>query len=241
MQDRMTALTQDTLPDLSMGFLSDTRLRAAGQGVLVTAGYDLARYDETLFERLGVAPPDSLSRAVAKRRSEYLAGRAMARVAQTALGVDGTVHIGADRAPVWPEGQAGSISHARARCACLLMPQGQGAPGVDVEAVAEGHALDAILRATLDGAERDLIARTPDPDLAATLCFSAKETLYKALYPTVRAFFGFDSAQLTGLPEGGGLTLTLTKSLHPDLPRGRSFDIRYETDASHVLTWVVHR
>ncbi|WGW04504.1 4'-phosphopantetheinyl transferase family protein [Tropicibacter oceani] len=237
----MTPLAPDILPELTQGFLHPADLRREGQGVLVQGGYDLARFRLELFDQLEITRPAKLARAIDKRLAEFLAGRAMARVAQGALGIAGQVAIGDDRAPVWPDGLAGSISHARGRCACLALPQGQGTPGIDIEAIAHGHALESILRMTLNDAETALIGTASQPDTVATLCFSAKETLFKALYPVVRRHFGFASARLQALPRDGVLRLTLAETLHPDLPQGRSLDLRYDTGKGHVLTWLVHQ
>lgn len=231
----------DMLLDLSQGFLTSLNLLTEGRGVLVQAHYDEKLYDARLFERLSVDLPLSLVSSVDKRLAEFLAGRTLASVAQAALGlIPGQVTIGSDRAPVWPHGLSGSISHTQRRCACLLLPEGQGTPGIDVEAIAKGCALDAILRQTLNEDERALIAEAPNPIFAATLCFSAKEALFKALYPTVRRQFGFTAARVCALPQIDSLRLHLTETLHPNLTNGRTFDLSYAASESHVLTWMVN-
>src|SRR3569623_1114660 len=63
--------------------------------------------------------------AVAKRRVEFAAGRACARRALTRLGIrDFVLKNGAARAPRWPRGVVGSISHAGAipggRCGVVV-------------------------------------------------------------------------------------------------------------------------
>jgi len=236
----MKTLTHDMLPERTRGFLNHGRLRVEGTGILFIAEYDLARFDDLLFKQLDIDFPESLSRAVIKRRAEYFAGRAIARVAQTELGVEGQVRIGADSSPIWPQGLSGSISHASSRCACLVIPQQGGTPGIDTEAIASGRELSAILLTAIDAQERTMVEGGNNLEIDATLCFSAKETLFKALYSTVRRHFGFDCACLTTLPKEGRVRLSLTETLHPNLREGRTFDIQYETDASHVLTWMVY-
>ena len=123
----------------------------------------------------------------------------------------------------------------------MALPQQQGAPGIDIETIAQGHALDAILQQTMDEGEAKLIAGATRPDIVASLCFSAKEALFKALYPTVGRYFGFAAAQVQVLPANGNLRLHLTETLNADLPKGRAFDLRYEVTATHVLTWIIHQ
>lgn len=231
-----------SLPDLSDGFLLPVQLHRLGTGVMVQGGFDTGRFAPQLFDQLGVHRPDSLSRAIDKRLAEFLAGRCMAQIAQAGLGhTPRPVLIGADRAPIWPNGIAGAITHARGRCACFAVPAGQGAPGLDTERIATGSALDAILRMTLSADEGDLIRHAPDVAQTATLCFSAKETLFKALYPTVRRHFGFSCAELKNLPGDTQLQLVLTEDLHNSLPAGAVFDIQYHLADGYVTTWMLHR
>lgn len=210
-----------------------------GPGVLLHAEYNESLFSPALFESLEITFPDTLDRAAVKRHAEFLAGRALARLGQTTLGFDtGPVAIGPDRAPVWPQGQIGSISHSKGRCACLVMPQGKDVlPGLDIETIAFGNALKAILHGTVTVQDRKLLEQADDLAVKATLCFSAKETLYKSLYPKVRHFFGFDHAQLCAQPDANRLRLELTKDLGEHFKAGTAFDIRFETRGSHVLTW----
>jgi 4'-phosphopantetheinyl transferase EntD len=231
--------TYDNLECASNGFLSNIRTMPEGTGVLLCADYDEFLFSPVLFETLQIARPDTLNQAVAKRQAEFLAGRTLARLGQIALGLDtAQVLIGPDRAPVWPKPMVGSISHSKGRCACLLMPKDHGVlPGLDIEAIASGNALKAILHGTVTAQDTNLLEQADDLAVAATLCFSAKETLYKSLYPEVRCFFGFDQAQLCALPEKRTLRLELIGDISEHYTAGMGFDIRFETRGSHVLTW----
>src|ERR1700716_1803425 len=57
--------------------------------------------------------PQPLRHAVPNRQREFLAGRLCAAQALRCLGADST-HVGmaGDRAPVWPDGVVGSITHS---------------------------------------------------------------------------------------------------------------------------------
>ena len=238
-------MTHKALIDMhtrSNGFLSDIRAEDSlfPGAVLVTASYDTAAFSQSLFDALDIPCPDTLGRAVDKRRADYLAGRAMASAAMALLDhPPAPVTTTPGRAPLWPDGLAGSISHARGRCACLLSRDTTRSYGVDTEAIASGRSLTAILTETLTATERDRIAHGPLPAATnATLAFSAKEALFKALYPQVGRHFGFDAAELTKAPETDGLILTLTTDLTKDLIMGRSFDIHHRMSSTHVLTWL---
>ncbi|MEM9522566.1 MAG: 4'-phosphopantetheinyl transferase superfamily protein [Pseudomonadota bacterium] len=185
--------------------------------------------------------PEVLEKAVTKRRAEFLAGRVLAKLALRTLGrFETDIPIGSDRAPVWPDGSAGSISHTRDRCVCLALPGTAFYPGVDVEALARGREVEAILQTVVNARERAIIEAPTSLSAAlrVTLVFSAKETLFKALYPIVRCSFGFDSAELCAPPAEGRLGLRLTRPLHPSLRVGQIYDVRFIATSDHVLTWL---
>ncbi len=55
-----------------------------------------------------------LIKAVPKRIHEFAGGRACARAALSQIGYGGVAVLrGADRAPIWPAGATGSITHTR--------------------------------------------------------------------------------------------------------------------------------
>jgi 4'-phosphopantetheinyl transferase EntD len=238
-------MTETALLDLqirSTGFLSDIALEDSliPNAVLVTARYDATAFSQSLFAALDIPCPPSLDRAVDKRRAEFLAGRAMALAAMAVLEHPPSPIIPQpNRAPLWPTGLAGSISHARGRCACLLSRDTDHSYGVDTEAIAKGRSLKAILSETLTAHDRHAITQGPLPAATgATLVFSAKEALFKALYPGVGRHFGFDAAELADPPRGGSLTLSLTTDLTDGITSGRRFDIHYRLTDTHVLTWL---
>ena len=238
----MTAHPFSDLQTRAQGFLSgitaeDSLIPGA---VLITASYDTRAFAPSLFDNLGIPCPDTLTKAVAKRQAEYLAGRSLAQAAMAALGhrPEPVTNL-PSRAPHWPAGLAGSISHARGRCACLLSQDTTQSYGVDTEAIASGRSLNAILAETLSAGERTTITQGPLPAATnATLAFSAKEALFKALHPQVGRHFGFDAAELAGPPTQTHLTLTLTGDLTDRLTGGLSFTLHHRLTDTHVLTWL---
>lgn len=228
---------------MTRGFLSVPVLAGCCGGILATGRFVQDKFAGGLFDILGLPRPEGLGRAVEKRLAEFVAGRTMARIAQEAMGlVAQPVGMAEDRAPVWPPGLAGSISHTHSSCACLLLPEDQGRPGIDIEIIASGSDVALIEQIVLKGRDREHLRAGPLPfDVAATLCFSAKESLYKALYPTVRRYFGFEDAEVVRAPGLDSIAMRLTASLHATLPRGTLFDLSYEIDEGSVMTWMRHR
>lgn len=136
-----------------------------------------------------------VSGAVPLRQAEFHAGRAAARSAMVSLGLPPLpVPAGADRAPIWPQGLTGSISHTATACvAALGLADDWAGIGVDLE---EDSALDRTLITEIcTVSELSWLDTQPLAERArmAKLIFSAKEAVYKAQYPVSGRLFGFDA------------------------------------------------
>ena len=208
--------------------------------VLLHVPYAAAHFHHGLFAAHGVAFPDKLSKAVNKRQADYLAGRALVNRAFAALELPPqTVNSGPDRAPIWPEGVTGSISHTSTSCACILSRNTDLRIGIDIETDLSARGDKAVRKIALRDDERRLIDAQANTLHLPALIFSAKETLFKALYPIVQDFFGFDCAQIKTLPGDQHIRLHLAQPLHPMLPAGAAFDIRYQRLGDQFLTWLI--
>ena len=136
-----------------------------------------------------------VAQAVPPRRIEFATGRWCARRALRRLGVGSFVlHSGPDRAPVWPAGIVGSITHTRAvpggYCGVAVARAGDvRALGVDAE---RADALkEEVWPAVLTDDERRWLDGQPERHQGATLIFSAKECFFKAQYPLSHRFLEF--------------------------------------------------
>lgn len=147
-------------------------------------------------------PEESLAvlRAVPRRRAEFAAGRLAARRAMAKLGAPATeIPAGPDRAPVWPQGIVGSISHSDGLCVAVVgFAHDVEALGVDIEADAP---LDpALIPEICLSEELETLPEAARPAQARRV-FSAKEAAYKAHYPRARRIFGFHALSVD-LPGG---------------------------------------
>jgi len=128
---------------------------------------------------------DAVAAAAPSRRREFLCGRACAHAALRGLGRDGgPIAIGDRRAPSWPEGMVGSISHAGS-LAGAVVARATDARGLGLDIELLDPPLDPKLqRLLLTPGEisrvRALEATEPS---AAKILFSAKESVYKCLFP----------------------------------------------------------
>ncbi|KEJ89260.1 4'-phosphopantetheinyl transferase family protein [Sulfitobacter donghicola] len=136
--------------------------------------------------------------AVPSRLSEFHAGRAAARSAMVGLGLPPRpVPMGPDRAPIWPDGLTGSISHSEGACVAAVGEIRDWAGiGVDLE---EATGLDPLLVAEIcTKSEQIWLGTQPasERNLLAKLIFSAKEAAYKAQYSITGSLFGFQTLEL---------------------------------------------
>lgn len=162
-----------------------------------------------------------VSRAVAKRRREFAAGRRCARGLLAQLGHPGLPLLrNDDRTPRWPDELVGSISHCAALCVVAVARRSLlAALGVDVEPdaalepplwrrICTPGEIERVL-GTAPAAERGRIAR---------LIFSAKEATYKAVHPLVGASIGFQQLELAIDWEAGRFTPRLDDTIAGRLP-----------------------
>jgi len=143
--------------------------------------------------------------AVPKRRREFATGRLCARQALARLGLPpSAILAGPAGQPLWPDGIVGSITHcAGYRAAAVAWSGDVGALGID----AEPHAPlpDGVLDTVASDDERAHLHRLADrePDVRwDRLLFSAKESAYKAWYPTGGRILEFEEATVALDPDG---------------------------------------
>ncbi len=151
-----------------------------------------------------------LSDAGRKRKADHLAGRIAAFHALNRQVIPG---IGSSGEPLWPAGVRGSLSHSGTQAVAIC--RDNGLVGIDCEAIIAENEAREIQDGVLDPAEAQVLGDCGLPfALAFTLAFSAKESLFKALFPQVQAWMGFECARVTSLT-ADALTLMLTRPLSP--------------------------
>ena len=125
------------------------------------------------------------------RRREVIAGRAALHAALAPDHDDAAILADDRGAPVLPAGWFGSVSHKGTRAAALVAPAGDARIGVDLE-LARAPRQDIASRILTP---REL-AQLTDRGLGATLRFSIKEAIYKAVDPFVRRYVAFTEVEL---------------------------------------------
>ena len=140
-----------------------------------------------------------VTRAVDKRRQEFATGRALAHELLEQLGVPDAPLLPAQRrAPAWPDGVVGSISHGSGLCVvAVASAQTCTALGLDIESA--GPLRPKIRRHILRADEQLGLSELSEEEAGqrAKLVFSAKECFYKALSPRLDRVLAFEDVRLT--------------------------------------------
>lgn len=150
-------------------------------------------------------------RAVPKRRREFTAGRLLARRAFAQLGIAHyPLRMGGDREPLWPAGVVGSISHCDGCCGvAVARTDAIRSLGLDIELAAP--LTRDLVRLVCSPAEVQRIERLSHagaPDWAK-IVFSAKESVYKCVFPLARRFLDFHDVEIVLDPPAGTFAATV--------------------------------
>ena len=210
--------------------------------VLFSTRFDPALLIAGDFQRSAVPPPASIQRSVAKRQAEFLAGRLCARAALQQLdNLDCVPAIGEDRAPVWPPHISGSITHSSGHAAAIVGHKAQWRGlGMDLENVLSLERAERLAGEILTADELQRMARLPREQHAqlVTLTFSAKESLFKALYPIVQKRFYFEHAEVVEWSEHGQVRLRLLTELSGEWCHGKELVGQFAVDGEQLLSLV---
>jgi 4'-phosphopantetheinyl transferase EntD len=173
-------------------------------------------------------------RAVSQRRMLYALGRACGRDALAEVGLAPVpIGRGGGGEPLWPDGIVGAISHTSSIVAAVVASRTDYAGlGVDVEALDRGVDV-RIARLVARPTEMAWVNPEAGPDRVIML-FSAKEAMFKALYPREQVWFGFADAELTWRPDRQAFEAELLKDL------GDSYRVGFRMEVRCTLgsTWV---
>jgi len=207
--------------------------------------FNLAHYNDLLFEQLQVRFCEHIARAIDKRKAEYLAGRLLAQTGIHAYtGQQQHIPTGEKREPLWPRDIVGSISHTHNKAVCLVSDNTDLLLGLDIEQQLSTKTANNVHASIVQPSEMTVLEqgdnRLPFTTLI-TIAFSAKESLFKALYPLVGRYFGFDAAHILAInPSTGTLDIALTETLSDSVNEGDRFRLHYVLNSDDtVLTYLI--
>jgi 4'-phosphopantetheinyl transferase EntD len=183
------------------------------------------------LEELSLGP-----KAIERRRVYFSMGRAAARDALAEFDIYGVaIERGPSGEPLWPAGIVGAITHAGDLAIAIVGRQTHYAGlGIDVEQLSRGLTARAA-RLICTPAEMDWV----NPEAGTTrltMLFSAKEAVFKALFPIEGVWLGFGDAELTWHPERCAFEARLLKTASSTHPRGATLEVRCRVIGADVLS-----
>jgi enterobactin synthetase component D len=214
--------------------LADSDVR---RGMPIRVGVGIRRGDEGAAPALLPLEETYLGpNAAARRRFFFALGRAAARDALGEIGV-APVAIGRGSAgePVWPEGVVGAISHTGDMAVAIVGWQTDYAGlGVDLEQLSPGLS-DKAARLVCTPAELAWVGDAGSTP-RGTMLFSAKEAVFKALFPIERIWLGFSDAELAWQAERCAFEARLLKHASRSYPRGAVLQVQCTLTDAEVLS-----
>jgi len=180
--------------------------------------------------------PDSLHDAAQKRQVEYRAGRYCAYGALETLGEAPCYPaIARSGAPIWPKGVVASLSHSHGKAVCVAArTESFRGVGVDIEPVISDQVAHKISRKIAHTCELGLLTDTFGLGCAITIIFCAKESIYKAIFSTVKRYVDFHEMELDQICIDG-LIFRPAESVSRLLPHATSLYVSFVVQNETVL------
>jgi len=139
-----------------------------------------------------------VTKSVMKRRREFTAGRLLARSLLNEFGLtDFPLLMGKHREPLWPEVLCGSITHTQNYCA-VVVARKHDVTSLGLDAVLPQDVRENIWPAFCSPKELAGLEALPPQSRQqqAALIFSAKESLYKCLFPVLECWIDFKDVEI---------------------------------------------
>ena len=213
----------------------DNLAEIARRGMPYPIGVGIRHRTEGMQALLALEEQSLGPKAVERRRLYFSLGRAAARDALAERGIYGVaIGRGPSGEPLWPAGIVGAISHAGDLAIAIVGEHSHYAGlGIDFEQLSRGLTARAA-RLICTPAEMDWA----DPEAGTTrlmMLFSAKEAVFKALFPIEGVWLGFGDAELTWHPQRCAFEARLLKTASATHPPGAVLEVRCSVLGTDVL------
>ena len=206
----------------------------------------ISKNAKTSFLAVGFNFPITLAKAHARRLDEFLAGRYCVHKTFGEFGEATYLPIETleSRAPQWPAGYIGSISHTKGKVWTVLAKSDQVKfIGNDMELIMSDKTAQSIkTKIIIESEQYDYNKYNEKIDFRTyiTLIFSAKESLYKALYPMVQEFFGFEDAVVKNINfEDNLLDIKLLKDFKNNIFKGSLYKVYFSLGDGFLKTMIL--
>ncbi|MDO3384323.1 4'-phosphopantetheinyl transferase superfamily protein [Gilvimarinus sp. SDUM040013] len=209
---------------------------------IVKCRFALSEYSMALYHEFNIDIPPCVSSAVFKRQAEFLAGRYCARRSLSLAGeCSGKVGVASNRQPLWPDGYIGSISHNDSSSVAIASKkQICSYLGVDIEKTLNEETIEEIQSLILDFDEIGVIRHINLSFVVAfSVCFSSKESIFKAFFPKVGKYFDFSMAKLVRIDvDRKTAVFVLDSDFRQQYELPSAVEVLYMFDSSDVITCV---
>lgn len=173
------------------------------------------------------------------RKSEFLLGRLCAfKAHELHCGTELlSLPISSKRSPEWPINVIGSITHNQFWVGAAVS-KSHSLIGIGIDFEVMGRTKLELARYIRSPKDLKIHESFSENELL-TLIFSAKESLYKALHPVAKCFFGFEAAAVKEINiHNGTFKIELISNISPNFgPLGRfQFEGRFKIEEESCLT-----
>lgn len=190
--------------------------------------------DEVFTDLLSLLSVDQMTYAD-KRKMDYLAGRLCGLEALKKLNIQvNNIPMQKDRSPLWPDGIVGSITHTNGIAIAAVSNSLKGI-GIDAERLMSENRYKKISKMFVSENEKSLVET--NLEINPTLIFSAKESLYKALYPQCMQYFGFLEATLISIKKNS-FEIELHSEHSSVKPLDKIYSGKYSLFNDLLVSWI---
>ncbi len=163
---------------------------------------------EELLAAIGMSP---------RRVASFRHGRHCARLALRQLGEPAcAIPMGKRREPIWPRGIAGSITHSDGRAAATAVHR-HSLAGIGIDLETRGTLRKEVVELICLPEELAMLQAKNHPNIDARLIFSAKESIYKCLWPHTGRYIDFKEVQIEVSILDSSFRISKAPSLPADL------------------------
>ena len=175
-----------------------------------------------------------------KRRSEFSLGRYCARMALSKFKLESEpiLRYPDTREPCWPESVIGSITHTEGLAAAAVgLDKDISGVGIDIENLSRYVNSDIRSHVCVETERKHLESLSPEQasrDLR--IIFSAKESIFKCLFPISRTYLYFQDATVTINEKNSDFSFILSKECVGITPEGFQHYGKYSIEENMLLT-----
>ena len=139
--------------------------------------------------------------------------------------------------PIWPDGIVGSVTHKNGTAIVAIAESKKyQSLGIDLEYLdpfRQRHIQSRVLTAT----EQELFENSNQSQMELLLIFSAKESIYKAIYPLTHEFFGFKDVECLTRNKSN-LIFVLKRRLGNNFDVGSKITVDWISGTNYLFTIV---